>query len=245
MVSSPVRGQPGQRVFARPRLRWAVWRRWTLANALGEAVGLGVTLLVGILLFTQWEPRIGAVPTAILGVALGAGLEGGIVGTAQWLVLRSPLAGLTWQRWASATAIGAGLAWTLGMIPATVMALAAPSGESGGEGGSQGPEGFALYALAAALGLVAGALLALAQWWVLRRFVPRAAVWLPANAVAWAFGMTLVFAGMGFVPSGGGLGVGVVALIVASVVLAGALVGAIHGLALVWLLRERDRSRTA
>ncbi|HEU0027266.1 MAG TPA: hypothetical protein VFQ25_09140 [Ktedonobacterales bacterium] len=222
-------------------LRWALWRQWTLANALAEAVGLGATLLAGLLVFSQVEPRVGPVTAALLGVALAALVEGSVVGTAQWLVLRAPLAGLRWRRWAVATAVGAVIAWALGMTPSVVMALAGPSGD-GAE--VQEPEGLMMYALAAGLGLVAGPVLAVAQWWVLRAYLPRAGWWIPANACAWAVGMMIVFWGISFVPASG-ITVSVAFVLVGCVILAGAAVGAIHGLALIWLLRERDRRMAA
>ncbi len=223
-------------------LRWALWREWTLANTLAEALGLGATLLAGVLVFARLEPRIGPVASALIGVALGAVIEGGIVGTAQWLVLRAPLEGLRWRRWAIATAIGAGIAWALGMTPSVIMALASQDSGVGAE--AQGPEGLAFYALAAGLGLIAGPILAVAQWWVLRDFVPRAGWWIPANALAWAVGMVIVFWGTSFIPASG-VAAPVIAILIGCVILAGAAVGAIHGLALIWLLRERDRARVA
>lgn len=223
------------------RLRWEVWREWTLANALAEALGLGATLLTGILVFAQLEPRIGPVASGVIGVALGAVIEGGVVGTAQWLVLRAPLAGMRWRRWAIATAMGAGIAWALGMTPSVIMAQVS---SDSGDAGATGPEGPALYALALGLGLVAGAILAAPQWWVLRAYLPHAGWWIPANACAWAVGMAIVFWGTSVMPASG-MTLPVAAILIACVILAGAMVGAIHGLALIWLLRERDRRQVA
>ena len=121
------------------------------------------------------------------------------------------------------------------------MALTSP--DSGGGAEVQGPEGLAFYALAAGLGLVAGPILAVAQWWVLRDYLPRAGWWIPANALAWAVGMVIVFWGTSFIPASG-MTASVAAILVGCVILAGAAVGAIHGMALIWLLRERDRGRT-
>jgi hypothetical protein len=219
-----------------------VWGQWTLANTIGEALGLGATLLAGILLFARLEPRIGPVLSAILGVLAGACVEGGIVGTAQWLVLRGPLAGLSWIVWAAATAIGAGIAWALGLLPTTIISLTTATAENA-SASPPNPSELVVYSLAAALGLVAGAILALAQWWVLRRFVPRASWWILASAIAWALGMVLVFIGTSFIPDSG-VTASVIPILIAFVVLAGATVGAIEGLALIWLLRGRDIAAT-
>lgn len=41
---------------------WRIWWQWVLANAVGEMVGLGTTLLIGAFLLVQAEPIIGAIP---------------------------------------------------------------------------------------------------------------------------------------------------------------------------------------
>src|SRR5437868_14977089 len=97
------------------RWDWKLWLRWILANATSETVGLGGTLLIGVFLLVQAEPTIGPIPAAALGVLAGTLIEGLIVGTAQWLVLRRPLQEMKWRTWTLATALGACVAWTLGM----------------------------------------------------------------------------------------------------------------------------------
>ncbi len=56
--------------------------------------------------------------------------------------------------------------------------------------------------------------------------------------------MVLVFFGMSVVPANG-VTLRIVAVLVAFVLATGALVGATHGLALIWLLRLRDSTRYA
>jgi hypothetical protein len=87
------------------------------------------------------------------------------------------------------------------------------------------------------LGFVAGPILGLAQWTVLRRFVARAGRWLFANAIAWAVGMPVIFAGMDLVPWEGNLAVFMLT-VYAVCGAAGIVVGAIHGRLLVQLLRQ-------
>ena len=98
-----------------------------------------------------------------------------------------------------------------------------------------------MYSLAAVMGFVLGPILALPQWWVLRRYVRQAVWWIPANALAWAFGMVVIFAGVGMIESTT-LTFGVVLLVLLSLATAGAVVGAIHGLVLIWLLRKTSNS---
>jgi hypothetical protein len=228
----------------RVTLRWDTWRAWVLANLAAEALGLDATLLIGVALLGQVEPRIGPVAVTLLAVALGAVCEGGIVGTLQWLVLRRPAPSIRWGVWVGATALGAGIAWALGMVPSAVMSFvpAQPSADSTQGFDIAGP---AMLPLAATMGIALGAILGAAQWIVLRRHVPRAGWWIPANAIAWAVGMALVFTGMGFIPDSGGATTGIIAAVIICVALAGIAVGAIHGLALIWLLRKRDRALLA
>lgn len=163
------------------------------------------------------------------------------MGTAQWLVLRRYIQKLGWRAWAVATALGAGIAWTLWMIPSLLMNF----GEtSSADAGATEPDGFILYGLAAALGLVLGSVLGIPQWLVLRRYVLRAGWWVGANSLAWAIGMGAIFLGMDALLSEGPgtsgdntpmLVPGLLAMLAAT----GTVVGAVHGLALVWLLSKR------
>jgi hypothetical protein len=119
------------------------------------------------------------------------------------------------------------------MIPSTVLALRPHDSAA-----SQVAEPGALvqYALAGALGLIAGPVLGFAQWTVLRRHVTRAARWLWASAAAWAIGMPLIFLGMEYVPWGGPPAATLLAIYgVCGAV--GLVVGAIHGRILLELLR--------
>jgi len=212
------------------------WLHWVVANALSEAIGLGAVLLVG---FGVLGPRLAgltgtwpAVLSLVAGVLLGI-FEGVVVGAAQGSVLRRRLPGLALGRWIVATVIGAMIAWGLGMLPSTLMSADA----GGGQAAAEMPEALT-YVLAAGLGLVAGIILALAQWVVLRALrsqVRRAGWWLPANALAWLCGMPLVFLGMGAIPAGASV-LQAIPIVVAATAVTGAVVGAIHGLVLVKML---------
>jgi hypothetical protein len=85
-----------------------------------------------------------------------------------------------------------------------------------------------VYALAFLIGLVLGPVLGFAQWLALRRYVRGASLRMPANALAWAFGMVVIFAGIE--PAmGGGFGLRALGIVVFTLACAGAVVGAIHG----------------
>jgi hypothetical protein len=219
---------------------WKLWLQWILANAIGEVVGLGGTVLIGVFLLVNAVPTIGALAAAALGVLAGTVIEGSVVGTAQWLVLRRPLEKMRWHTWVLATALGACVAWTLGMIPSTLLF-------TGSDSGAVAPgemSDLMIYTLAAAMGIALGAILGAAQWLALRRHVPKAGWWVPANALAWMLGMVVVFLGTSFIPAAG-ITVPVALMLLLFVVAAGAVVGAIHGLVLISLLRLRRLLATA
>lgn len=221
---------------------WGLWGRWVGVNAAAEGVGLGGSLLVGFLLFPQIEAvsgAAGAIGVALGAVLLGTFLEGVLVGAAQALVLRKPLPRLRAATWVLFTALGAFVAWTLGMIPSTIMSL---SMDATSVASSAPPPEFSdalVYALAAAMGLVLGLLLGGGQWLALRRHVRRAGWWIPANAAAWMLGMPVVFAGMNLLPPGD-FGLATALVVLAVTVVAGAVVGAVHGVALVALTGRKQ-----
>jgi hypothetical protein len=214
------------------RLSWSIWGQWVLANAISETVGLGATFLIGAFLLVQTEPTIGALAAAGLGVLAGTVIEGSLVGTAQWLVLHRPLRRLRWRVWVGATALGACVAWTLGMIPSTLL-FTSPNNAGGAPGQMSD---LAVFVLAAGLGLITGPILGVPQWLALRPHLPKACWWVLANALAWMLGMVVIFMGTSFIsPEGMSWQVALVLLLF--VVAAGTLVGAVHGLVLIWLLR--------
>lgn len=212
------------------RLWRSDWGAWVGANALGELLGLGFVFASGFASIHLWgEPR-SAPGLLLLGgfaIVLGA-LEGVVVGECQWRVLRRILPSIPRRRWVQATVAGAVLAWLLGMIPSTVGSLVGETTETP----TTEPALAMVMGLAAAMGLVAGLILAWPQARVLRQETPRARLWLPANAVAWALGMPWIFFLVG-ATVGEGLTAQSVALFLAGLAVAGALVGAVHGWVLV------------
>jgi hypothetical protein len=217
---------------------WNVWFQWILANAIGETLGLGGTLVIGGLLLVNAQKTIGVIPAATLGVLAGTFIEGIVVGTSQWLVLRRPINNIKWHVWVLATAIGAFVAWTLGMIPSTFMFAGT---DSGGAAPAQMSD-LMIYTLAAVMGFVLGSILGVPQWLVLRHHLPKAGWWVLANALAWMVGMAIVFVGTSFIPTAG-ISPDVAFVLLLFLFIAGAAVGAIHGLVLIWLLHLRSQAR--
>ena len=210
----------------------SLWRSWIVANALGELIGLGVVFGVGFAIAQRIsEPHSTGVfiATGVL-IALLAAFEGGVVGAFQWLVLRKKYEEISLPSWVIATVIGAVIAWLLGMLPSAVMNR---------NDAVQSEPPLALMMLAgAAIGVVAGLILSTAQWRVLRRHAPSAWIWLPANALAWAVAMPLIFASIDFVDMRADA-LATVAALSAAIAVIGAIVGTINGAFLV-LLRRRE-----
>lgn len=216
-----------------------LWLRWVLANAAGEALGLGATALFGAAILSylgEGTALLATLGLAAAAVVAGTVVEGGAVGFAQWSVLRGPLPAMRWRTWTLATAAGAFLAWTLGMAPSTLLSL---GGNSGGAAPAE-PGEATMLGLAFLMGLALGPVLGLAQWLALRRYVRRAALWMPANSLAWASGMVVIFTGIDLATRGG-FGLRSVAILALTLVVTGAVVGAIHGLVLVRLVRGAQR----
>jgi hypothetical protein len=216
-----------------------LWQRWVGANALGELVGLGGTLGLMAWITIQLGEGQGtdmALFMFLLAVASGA-IEAAIVGGLQWWAMHPWTPTIRLRDWWLATLIGALVAYVLGWLPSTLMSMSAAQAPATQAAASEPSPGVVLF-LAAGLGLVSGAVLSFAQWLALRGKVQHAGWWLPANMLAWAVGMPLIFWGIDAAqksqPAWQTL------LIMALTLLAtGALVGAIHG---AFLVRMVDAS---
>jgi len=198
-----------------------IWLRWTLATALGELFGFAIPALAGAA--AAWL-AIGQVAMSTLLVTAGLG-EGAVLGLAQWLALRPSLPHLPGRAWVLATALAAGIAWTLAMSLVTL-----------GELNVLGRMALAILALP--FGIMFLCSIGGAQWWVLRHSVAHASWWILANAIAWPIGVAIPVVGMALLPDTAGA---VLMLLVGVIcgLLMGLVVGAITGFALVRLLRER------
>jgi hypothetical protein len=135
------------------------------------------------------------------------------LGFAQWLVLRPYLIRAAW--WVSATALGYAAVFALGLA---FFAQASLEGVSAGQ--------------QLALGTIAGGLVALPvsvlQWLlVLRSQLPRAGTWIVASVISLAVGFAVSF--------GLSLTIGGLSFVAGPVVAA-----AVGGIAMAWLLRQRN-----
>lgn len=167
--------------------------RWITVTVLGEAIGFGGAMAVGRgVCSLVGEPGTGALAELfMLGLSATAGLvEGACLGLAQWLVLRRIFPRLPLRHWVLFTAVGAALAWVIGMGAGThAPALAPPA--------------VVLVAIIMAAGLVLGALLGAAQALALRRHIGGVGPWIFASALGWMIGLLFAFIGVAMTPEPG------------------------------------------
>ena len=148
-------------------------RAWTVSVSMGELAGFCVPALVGGLL------REGP-PLLVLGAMVLAGVvEGAILGWSQARVLRCRLDGFSESRWVGLTAFAAAGAWFVGMLPSMFH-----------EQWSTWPTLLTVL-VATLLGTLVLGSIGLAQWFELRRHVPRAARWIFITAVGWGAGLVV------------------------------------------------------
>jgi hypothetical protein len=160
------------------------YSRWVAATTCGELAGFVIPAIVGA---TAASADIGQTASMAVLVLAGVG-EGTVLGWAQSRVLRRELPELRTGSWIRATAAGAAVAWTIGMLPSTL-----------------GRQLLELWPpLLVGLGVLAGVVLlasiGFAQWLVLRRHVDSSGVWVVANALGWVAGLAVVFAATGIAP---------------------------------------------
>jgi hypothetical protein len=211
-----------------------LWWRWTIANGLAEFVGLGGTFVAIGLLFSRIDTQqtSGILLSFAVAIASGA-IEATIVGLAQWWAMQPWFPIIGRFTWWSGTLIGALLAYGLGYLPSTLMSM----GEAATQTPQAEPPTWVVMLLAAGLGAVAGVVLAFAQWLVLRGKVERAGLWIPANALAWAVGMPVIFWGMDLAFKQAEVWQTIL-VVGGAILLAGFVVGGIHGRFLVVLAGE-------
>ena len=214
----------------------ALWSRWTIANGLAELVGLGATFAtIGLLVSRIDTGRITGILLSF-GIAIASGaIEATLVGLAQWWVMHVWFPKIGRLAWWRATLIGALLGYVLGYLPSTLMSM----GETATQTPQAEPPQWVTLLLAAGLGAAAGAVLSFAQWLVLRGQVKRAGLWIPANMLAWACGMPVIFWGMDLAFKMSAVWQSVL-VVGAAIFVAGLVVGAIHGRFLVGMAEEKE-----
>ncbi len=213
-----------------------LFQRWTLANALAELIGLGLTFIITGLVFSRLDGQ-GTVLSILLSfvfAVLSGVVEATVVGLAQWWAMNPWFPMVSRFGWWRGTLIGALVAYVLGYLPSTLMSLGETANQSAPV---EEPAQWIVLLLAAGMGGVGGAVLSFAQWLELRGKVEKAGIWIPANMLAWTFGMPVIFWGvdMAFKMAHVWQSVSVMA---GSLLVAGGVVGAVHGAFLVKLVEN-------
>lgn len=191
---------------------WGFWLYWVLFSAAGIILGFLIGFALASII-TGDDIEIGVLRGIIGYSMLGAGI-GSMVGLMQRIVLRQYVSRSGW--WVLASTAGFAVAFG-GGYGVAVVAL----------GYSDSPGNLAVllgYTVVVAFG---GAVAGILQWLVLRGQVSRAGWWVVASIVGW--GLSMVTAG---------IIEGVLAAGFFAPPAAGAVLGAVTGGALVWLLRK-------
>jgi magnesium-transporting ATPase (P-type) len=214
-----------------------LWLRWVAANGLGEMFGLGLTFVVGAEVISRLgNQQSSGVILISFSVAVASGvIEATLVGLVQWWAMHPWFPKITRGGWWLATLIGALLAYVMGYLPSTLMSLGEQASQS--QASTAEPAQWLVLLLAAGLGAAGGAVLSFAQWLTMRRKIPGASIWIPANMLAWLVGMPLIFWGIDTSQKLGGL-VWLILFIAGVLLLTGLVVGAIHGAFLVRLVKN-------
>lgn len=216
-----------------------LWFRWVGANAFGELFGLGLTFLITGFAFSKLDNQqtLTSILLAFVFAVTSGVVEATVIGLAQWWAMHPWFPTIERFAWWRGTLIGALLAYVLGYLPSTLMdmgeatASSAPVAE---------PPQWAVLLLAAGLGAVGGAVLSFAQWLAMRGKVKRAGLWMPANMLAWLFGMPLIFWGIDLAFKLSEVWQSLL-LMAGILLMAGAVVGAIHGWFLVGLADNNQK----
>jgi hypothetical protein len=186
----------------------------------GELVGFAVpAIALPIFVALGWSDAAIAPLTLLAGAC-----EGLAVGFAQALVLERVLADLSRREWMVATAWGAVLAYALAAIWNLMLNV------------TNGVFTVAVIIAGIFIGIAFLLAMGTTQWLVLRKHVPRAGWWIPANALAWPAGVAMPFITIALVPDGSPIAFHIIAGVVGGVLM-GFFVGALTGAALVWLLQ--------
>lgn len=207
--------------------RWSdfkLWEQWVLATAVSGVLGFGIVAIASVLV-----QQLSTV--SIVGILHIVGLlQGTVLGIAQWFVLRHRIQHP--GRWIGVTIAGALVAWMTGVKAGILLAIISSLG-------IDATRYLLLLRGVVIIGAWVGSVVGLAQWFILRTRLRRAAWWIPANALAWAIGILVSFLGVGMIAPAQEWSLRRVLTEAATGMLSGAVIGALTGIVLIWLLKSR------
>jgi hypothetical protein len=189
----------------------ATYRRWIVAVLVAETAGFGIAAVGAI------TAGASAASYGLL-VAFGA-LEGACLGAGQAYALRGSGILVPQARWIGATAAGAAIAWSIGLLPSTLQNV--------------DWERPAVIATALVLGVALLGSIPLLQAAVLARLALPVASWVGVNALAWLAGISWTLLPSPFIDERTPAGVLVVVYVWAGALMA-LTVAAITG---IWVVR--------
>lgn len=165
------------------------YRRWIVACATGELVGIGVATGAALAVNAAiGEPQSIGARLVTLATFAGVGaVEGTALAGLQWRVLRARLPDLRPGPWIGATVALAVAGWIAGMTPSLLMSPDATA--------SPEPRLTFVLLMAGAAGAAAGFLFGVVQWSVLHQHAEHAARWIWIHVPAWALAMSAIFLG--------------------------------------------------
>lgn len=172
--------------------------RWIVAVTVGETLGFAVAAVVAVVAVGVALPD----PWRYLAFVFAGAVEGATLGASQLVGMgaRRPHA----PAWIAATALGAAIAWSIGLLPSTLsLTITSPLG--------------ILMLVVGAVALLAS--IPVLQWLVVRGRA-RAVMWIPVNMGAWAIGVLWTFAPSPIVDESTPLGVLIVVYTTAGLLMA-------------------------
>lgn len=155
------------------------WPRWMLAVTAGEAIGFAIPALAGGMLALISAPVFVVYPSMIVAGAC----EGALLGLGQSIGFGTSV--VPRSAWIRATAAGAAVAWSIGMLPSTIGGVDFVS-----------PIALSMVVIGSIALLISIPTL---QWAVLRRLGHPVSSWIPVNAGAWAAGILWTLAPSPFI----------------------------------------------
>jgi hypothetical protein len=204
-----------------------LWEWWVGVMAIAEIIGLGIILIASVLI-----NELG-MQSAIAVLHLVGLLEGIVLGVAQWLVLHRYVKHI--KAWVFVTAIAAMIAWLIGLQISTLMVFSSILDTTS----TEAMKTQTLLKGVFLLGAWVGGVLGFAQWFVLRSHIHRVILWIGANAIAWALGLVGAFLMLNVMNPTNHFSLKTAFAATATGLTMGAIVGAITGIALIWLLKPR------
>jgi hypothetical protein len=163
------------------------WHRWILSYSLGELLGIGVAAIIARFLYLGYSQiDLGRSPALDAFVLIIAGTsEGLIIGYVQWKSLSRIIMSLKPASWIITTTLSSILGWFLILPPAVLIIFFFAKLSSNNQYTS------ILYTLLA--GAAFGSVIGIAQFFIIRKFVNNAIVWIFANSISWAVSFLILY----------------------------------------------------